>query len=202
MLRRSARSAISIALSKSPTKYVQTALVGPAPSILATVSFGIVQQNSPASMFFWFTPSWSKIMHRILLTTALAMAFVSPAFAQKAEIEALNKKFVEAFNKGDFAAVASLYTKDATVLPPGAAMVLGSTAIEALWKSFGEQGSDPKLTTLDVKELGPSAAREIGTYSLNTKGSPGKELSGKYVVVWEKVGNEWKLSTDIWNDGK
>jgi ketosteroid isomerase-like protein len=100
--------------------------------------------------------------------------------------KALNSKFVEAFNRGDFAAVASLYTKDATVLPPGAAMVHCSAAIEALWKSFGEQVSNPKLTTIDFKELGPSAGREIGTYSLNTKGSPSKELSGKYVVVWEK----------------
>ena len=81
-------------------------------------------------------------------------------------------------------------------------MVHGAAAIEALWKSFGEQVSNPKLTTIDFKELGPSAGREIGTYSLNTKGSPSTELSGKYVVVWEKVGNEWKLSTDIWNDGK
>jgi len=45
-------------------------------------------------------------------------------------------------------------------------MAHGSAAIEALWKSFGEQVSDPKLTTVDVKELGPSAAREIGTYSM------------------------------------
>jgi hypothetical protein len=27
-------------------------------------------------------------------------------------------------------------------------------------------------------------------------------VTGKYVVVWEKVGNDWKLATDIWNDGK
>jgi hypothetical protein len=27
-------------------------------------------------------------------------------------------------------------------------------------------------------------------------------VTGKYVVVWEKVGNDWKLTTDIWNDGK
>jgi hypothetical protein len=45
-------------------------------------------------------------------------------------------------------------------------MAHGSAAIEALWKSFGEQVSDLKLTTVDVKELGPSAAREIGTYSM------------------------------------
>jgi hypothetical protein len=53
-----------------------------------------------------------------------------------------------------------------------------------------------------VKSLGPSAAREIGTFSLKTKGPATKELIGKYVVIWEKVGNEWKLATDIWNEGK
>jgi hypothetical protein len=25
-------------------------------------------------------------------------------------------------------------------------------------------------------------------------------VTGKYVVVWEKVGNDWKLSSDIWNE--
>ena len=29
-----------------------------------------------------------------------------------------------------------------------------------------------------------------------------KEISGKYLVVWEKVQGEWKLAADIWNDGK
>lgn len=50
--------------------------------------------------------------------------------------------------------------------------------------------SDPKLATLDVKPLGPSAAREIGTFSLKTKGPPPREVTG------------WKLAADIWNDGK
>ena len=99
--------------------------------------------------------------------TALAIAFLAgllaPALAQKAEIEAANAKWIELFNKGDFAGVASLYTKDAFAFPPGAAMVKGREAIGAMWKGFAEQVSDPKLTTLDVKALGPSAAREIGT---------------------------------------
>jgi hypothetical protein len=50
-------------------------------------------------------------------------------------------------------------------------MVKGRVAIEALWKSMAAQVSDPKLTTLGVKPLGPSAAREIGTFSLKTKGA-------------------------------
>jgi len=71
-----------------------------------------------------------------------------------------------------------------------------------MWKSIAEQVGDPKLATVDVKLLGPSAAREIGTFSLKTKGSDPKSVTGKYVVVWEKEGNEWKLAADIWNDGQ
>jgi uncharacterized protein (TIGR02246 family) len=142
------------------------------------------------------------IMSRMALVIAFVLALIGPASAQKVEIEAANAKLTEFFNKGDFAGIASLYTADAIALPPGSAMVQGRAAIEAMWKGMAEQVSDPKLITLDVKPLGPSAAREIGIFSLKTKGPTPQEVSGKYVVVWEKVGNDWKLATDIWNDGK
>ena len=141
-------------------------------------------------------------MRRVALVMAFIVGSIASASAQKADIEAVNAKWTEFFNKGDFAGVASLYTADATAFPPGSAMVHGDTAIGAMWKSMAEQVSDPKLVTLDVKPLGPSAAREIGTFSLKTKGSTPQEVTGKYVVVWEKVGNDWKLAADIWNDGK
>jgi len=135
----------------------------------------------------------------------LALFFIqltSPAFAQKAEIEAVNAKWMSFFNKGDFAGVASLYTDDAVAFPPGSPMVKGKAAIGAMWKGLAEQVSDPKVITVEVKRLGRSAAREIGTFSLKTKEPTPKELTGKYVVVWEKVGGRWKLAADIWNDGK
>ena len=141
-------------------------------------------------------------MYRIVLTLMLMAGFVVPGLAQKAEINAVNAQWVEFFNKGDFAGVASLYTEDATAFPPGSAMVKGRAAIGAMWKSLAEQAGDPKITTLEVKPLGPSAAREIGTFSLKTKGQNPQELTGKYVVVWEKVGADWKLAADIWNEGK
>jgi uncharacterized protein (TIGR02246 family) len=141
-------------------------------------------------------------MRKIVTVIAFVTGLVIPAFAQKAEIEAVNAKWVEFFNRGDFAGIASLYTEDATAFPPGSAMVKGRAAIEAMWKGMAEQVADPKLTALDVKPLGASAAREIGTFSLKTKGPEPKEISGKYVVVWEKIGNDWKLAADIWNDGK
>src|ERR1700687_2567774 len=141
-------------------------------------------------------------MRSIALVFAFVFGLIVPALAQKAEIEAVNAKWIEFFNKGDFAGIASLYTIDATAFPPGSAMVQGGAAIGAMWKSMAEEVSDPKLSTLDVKPLGPSAAREIGTFSLKTKAPTPQEVTGKYVVVWEKVGNDWKLATDIWNEGQ
>jgi len=141
-------------------------------------------------------------MRSIALVIALVAALIAPAVAQKAEIEGVNAKWIDFFNKGDFAGLASLYAEDATAFPPGSGMVKGRAAIEALWKRMAEQVSDPKFITLDVKPLGPSAAREIGTFSLKTKGPTSQEVTGKYLVVWEKVGRDWKLAADIWNDGK
>ncbi|OAF10113.1 DUF4440 domain-containing protein [Bradyrhizobium centrolobii] len=141
-------------------------------------------------------------MRSIALVIAIVISLSAPALAQKAEIEAINAKWIEFFNKDDFSGIASLYSADATAFPPGSAMVHGRAAIEAMWKSMAEQVTDPKLTTVDVRPLGSSAAREIGTFVLKTKGPAPQEVAGKYVVVWEKVGDEWKLTTDIWNDGK
>ena len=127
----------------------------------------------------------------------------APAVAQdKATIEKLNDAWTGAFNKGDAAAVAAMYTEDAYVLPPGAEMVKGHAAIEAFWRQAAQQMGDAKLTTLDVLPLGRSAAREIGTVTLKTKSQPPQEMVGKYAVVWRKVGGKWKLATDIWNTNK
>ena len=141
-------------------------------------------------------------MCKNVLVIAFLIALVAPALAQKPQIEAVNAKWMELFNEGDFEGIAQLYTADAIAFPPGSAMVRGKAAIGAMWKGMAQQTGNPKLTTLEVKRLGPAAAREIGTFSLTTKGPSPKEVSGKYLVVWERVRGQWKLAADIWNDGK
>ena len=141
-------------------------------------------------------------MWRIVMIIG-CLSLSAPALAQsKATIEKLNDAWTAAFNKGDAAAVAALYTEDAYVLPPGSAMVKGRPAIEAFWRQAAQQMTDAKLTTVDVLPLGRSAAREIGTVTLKTKSQPAQEVVGKYVVVWRKIGRDWKLATDIWNTDK
>ena len=141
-------------------------------------------------------------MRSIVLAFTVLVGLAGPVAAQNAAIDAVNAKWMESFNKGDFDGVASLYTADATAFPPDSAMVKGRAAIGAMWKGVAEQMTDPKVTTIEVKRLGPAAAREIGTFSLKTKDATPKEVTGKYVVIWQKVGKDWKLATDIWNEGK
>jgi uncharacterized protein (TIGR02246 family) len=139
--------------------------------------------------------------HALLAATCLCLP-VSALAQDRASIQTLNDQFTKAFNAGDIAAVATHYTEDATVLPPGAEMVMGRNAILTFWKSAADQIGDIKLTAVDVKPLGSNAAREIGTFSLRTKAAQSQQVTGKYVVVWEKVGGDWKLATDIWNMNK
>ena len=141
-------------------------------------------------------------MWRIVMIIG-CLSLGAPALAQnKTTIEKLNDAWTAAFNKGDDAAVAALYTEDAYVLPPGSSMVKGRAAIEAFWRQAAQQMTDAKLTTVDVLPLGRSAAREVGTVTLKTKSQPPQEVVGKYVVVWRKIGRDWKLATDIWNTDK
>jgi uncharacterized protein (TIGR02246 family) len=138
--------------------------------------------------------------------TLLALCFgllTTPALAQTtAQIQKLNDQWMAAFNKGDAAAVAAMYTIDAYVLPDGREMVKGRPAIEALWKQQMEGATVEKITTLDVKPLGGNAAREIGTATMKTKAQPPQDVVIKYAVVWQKEGGQWKLLQDIWNMNK
>jgi ketosteroid isomerase-like protein len=123
-------------------------------------------------------------MRMITLVFAFVAGLIVPGFAQQAEIEAVNTKWIDFFNKGDFAGIARSIPK--TPLPPGSHIVNGRAAIEVMWKRMAEEVADPKLIITDVKPLGSSAAREIGTFSLKAKGATPREVTGKYVVVWKR----------------
>lgn len=149
-------------------------------------------------------------MKRLLLTAILMMSFASFAFgqAQTAEIrkaiEANTKALVAAFNKGDAAAVAGMYTKDAKLLPPNSEMVEGTQNIQAYWQGAISAGAKLEaLDTVEVEARGDMAA-EVGKYTLTIPQAGGQTVTdqGKYLVVWKKQGQTWKLALDIWNTNK
>jgi uncharacterized protein (TIGR02246 family) len=142
-------------------------------------------------------------MSRIaILAACLILVAWSAAAQSKATIQKADDKWAEAFNTGEAAALAAMYTEDAYVLPPGAEMMKGRRAIETFWRQQMQQIGDVKCTALDVKPLGRNAAREIGTCSFKTKAKPPQDGAPKYAVVWEKVGSQCELLQDIWNTNK
>lgn len=147
-------------------------------------------------------PAWWMPACCVAALCVMVLA-AGPALAQtRATFQTLSDQWAAAFNKGDIATVAAMYAEDAYVLPPGADMVKGRSAIEAFWKQTAQQVGDAKLVTVDVQRLGPRAVREIGTVTLQTKAQPPQQIVGKYVVVWHRIGRHWLLSTDIWNSNK
>ena len=81
-------------------------------------------------------------------------------------------------------------------------MIEGRENIQKYWQAAFEEVGDAKLTTEDVEALNDETVREIGSFSAKTKGEQAQEITGKYVIIWEKDGDEWLAKTDIWNMNK
>ncbi|MBC6990580.1 YybH family protein [Hymenobacter sp. BT491] len=114
------------------------------------------------------------------------------------EIRHANDQFESSFDRGDVAAIASLYTKEGSLLPPGSGPITGSEAIASFWKGGMDMGiKQVRLHSMEVESFGDTAI-ELGQYRLN--GAEGQQMDhGKYIVMWKKEGNDWKIQRDIWN---
>ena len=103
----------------------------------------------------------------------------------------------EVIAKGNVGALDGVYTAEARVLPPGAEMVSGRSAIQQFWAG-AIQGLGLRravLVTIDAVPTGDGVV-EIGRADLETASGG---LSVKYVVYWRQEGGRWKWHVDIWN---
>src|SRR5688572_27556130 len=102
----------------------------------------------------------------------------------------------------DAAGIAALYAEDGAVMPPNAPIGKGRAAIEQTWASMMQTpGFD--LTFVPEQIVVSSSgdmALDRGTYKLAiAPNGTAMTDTGKYVVVWRKIGNEWKAAADIFN---
>jgi uncharacterized protein (TIGR02246 family) len=113
------------------------------------------------------------------------------------DISAVNRQFEDAARKGDLDRLASLYTPDAIAFPPDGPLVKGRDAIKQMWGTVAQQIGlkDVRLNTLDFEQAGDTGY-EVGEATLTV--SSGTAVV-KFVVVWKKIGGQWRLHRDIWN---
>ena len=141
-------------------------------------------------------------MNRLLTILMLGILLPTAAMAgeSRTHIDEALVKFVAAFNAGDAATVASLYTEDAALYPPGAERVDGRSAIQTFWQGAIDSGM--KIDDLHAVEVEARSdvAGEVGVFTLSVPGDSGPaKVDGKYIVIWERSGHTWQLYRDIWN---
>jgi uncharacterized protein (TIGR02246 family) len=141
-------------------------------------------------------------MRKWIFGTILFIGLMSSAAAQDMSgLEEAGKRFEAAMQSDDAETIAQLYAEDARILPPGKEIIQGRDAIKAFWTEDLKGVTDVTLTVVDTKQLGDSV-REIGQFTVKTAGDNPQELTGKFVTIWRKVGDNWQITDDIWNMNK
>jgi ketosteroid isomerase-like protein len=108
----------------------------------------------------------------------------------------------EVFGKRNFEALDLIYTADARILPPGAPMISGRSAIKEFWSGLIQSvnATSGVLTSIDVMPSGDGVV-EIGkaVLTMQPEGQGVSTLEVKYVVCWKQEDSRWKWHIDIWN---
>jgi uncharacterized protein (TIGR02246 family) len=119
----------------------------------------------------------------------------------RSAIIAANERFMATYRRGDARGMAELYTDDGQVLPPHADFVSGKPALEAMWQSFMDAGvKEIQLHTGEVEQHGDTAF-EVSRGTMLADG--GQVIDeAKYIVIWKREPDGWKLHRDIFNSSR
>ena len=132
----------------------------------------------------------------------LAISFALPTFAQQEETaklhEIISKKYNEAINNHDAAAIAALYTDDA-IFVTDTGPLYGREAIEKFYAD-DFKGWQPKnhTSTTDPhsgRMLGPDTLTRAGVWSETGKGKNGEDvpIKGYWSEIDTRQGDAWKI---------
>ncbi len=140
---------------------------------------------------------------RFAVVALVLCGAAQPVLAQDvAAVTDTSQKFAAAMSGADVASAAALFTEDAVVLPPGRGELTGKAQIQMFLSNMTRSVQDLRYTSESIKPVGDSGAREVGSFSFKAKGRNGQgaqDVSGKYLIVWEKAGGDWKIAADMWN---
>ncbi|HET9864436.1 MAG TPA: DUF4440 domain-containing protein, partial [Steroidobacteraceae bacterium] len=123
-------------------------------------------------------------------------ACAAPADAARAAIAAQAARFTAALSEGQAAAAAAYFTDDARLSLPGISGVLeGRSAVEQFWQAV--LGNGMKSLALATRDLEGQGDLRVETGRYSAFGADHQALgSGEYLIVWKRVGGEWKIHRD------
>jgi ketosteroid isomerase-like protein len=146
---------------------------------------------------------------KALLCAALATLLASgltqaqSAHSDKDEIQDAARQFSAAYMRGDADAMTALYTRDAVIFPERSHAISGHDALKRYWTVKPGQKITrhlliPTQVTVDGKHAYDHGIFEIAGERNGKSWGP---LRGKYLVVWRREPDGWKMQLDMWNSG-
>jgi uncharacterized protein (TIGR02246 family) len=123
--------------------------------------------------------------------------------ADSAAILALGRQFSAAYVQGDAEAMTDLYTSDAVLFPERSARITGREAIKRYWTLAPGRRITRHVLTPERIVVDGDHAYDHGSYEIagERNGASWGPFQGKYVVVWRRDGDGWRILLDIWNSG-
>jgi uncharacterized protein (TIGR02246 family) len=117
-------------------------------------------------------------------------------------IDQVRAAHVAALNAGDAQAWAAQFTDDAVQMPPNAPENVGSSKIISWSQGFLEQFRVHFALTVKEVHVSGGWAFERGDYTIElTSKAGGTQMQdvGKYITVYQRRGDAWRMARDIWN---
>lgn len=144
-------------------------------------------------------------MRRPITAALFAVGLAVPAFALAAPAPSeqelrqaaalLGKGYDEAYNSKSASGMASLYTENGTLMPPGRAPVQGRQALTVYYQGRFDSGATGHVTQVnEVHALGDGGFG-IGQFTVTAPGPDGAlhEVHGNTVYIYEHAPDGWKV---------
>lgn len=143
----------------------------------------------------------SRFLYGAIAVIFAGVAFVGCGGAAPAQNNAaageVTAMWTNAFNSGNAATLAALYTENAHSTAPSGGPTTGRKEIEAYWREDMKSGETTVLKTTDSIAQG-NLLHVSGTYQVGAK--DGARLAyGQFEQLWTKVNNSWQVQSEIWS---
>ena len=92
---------------------------------------------------------------------------------------------------GDPSYVVNTHTDDAVQFMPDGTEIAGKEALKVLYNNVATAKIDIESVPTTVEKLSTDIAIEVGIFTSTT--TTGKQSKGKYILIWKKVGDDWKI---------
>jgi ketosteroid isomerase-like protein len=102
-----------------------------------------------------------------------------------------NENVRATLKNGDPNYVLSIHAQDAIQFLPNGTEVVGIAALRTFYEKIAPMGIDIKSTTISVEKLTDDTAFEVGTFISTLKS--GIQSKGKYIIIWKKIGENWRI---------